>query len=283
MSDKFKLIKEFPLSPQLGTIVEFKTEKDYDDGIHDIGAIPTLFIEDCRDYPEFWNRVDDEYTIIKFEAYSTTWELYDIMDDNLYFIDSDNLSFGINNTNLENLISKDKGNKIISVRRDSDQEIFSIGDRVQYAIEGFWEEDSIGDIVGFEIIPKRLLIHTTDSKDWAYLSDSIRKVEILFTTEDEVDITNSEQDVYGVVTKANWQEQTFKAKRVIEKHDYPMSPDWKFFSTKEARKEYINDNKPKFSKNDMLDFAVYCQINNSFNIKPKINFFKDWLKIKEDD
>jgi len=40
---KFKLIKEFPFSPSLNTIIEFKTEKDFNDGIYDIGALLVLF------------------------------------------------------------------------------------------------------------------------------------------------------------------------------------------------------------------------------------------------
>lgn len=53
-SRRFKLIKEFPLSPSLGTIVEFKTEQDFNDGIHAVGAIPSLMLGDCTNYPEFW-------------------------------------------------------------------------------------------------------------------------------------------------------------------------------------------------------------------------------------
>lgn len=58
---KFKLIKLFPLSPSLGTIVEFKTEKDFNDGIYDVGAIPNLLLkEDCINFPEFWEEIIEE-------------------------------------------------------------------------------------------------------------------------------------------------------------------------------------------------------------------------------
>lgn len=55
----FKLIKEFPLSPSLGTIVEFKTEKDFNGGIYDFGAI-CLILTDCTNYPEFWEEINDK-------------------------------------------------------------------------------------------------------------------------------------------------------------------------------------------------------------------------------
>ena len=48
---KFKLIKAFPLSPLLNTIVEFLNE---DHQIYDVGAIPELLYSDCANYPEFW-------------------------------------------------------------------------------------------------------------------------------------------------------------------------------------------------------------------------------------
>ena len=57
---RFILIKEFPLSPSLGTIVEFKTEQDFNDGIHAVGAISTLILSDCINYPEFWKELKEE-------------------------------------------------------------------------------------------------------------------------------------------------------------------------------------------------------------------------------
>ena len=62
MQRKFKLIKAFPLSPSLGYEVLFETEKDFNDGINDIGAISTLYISDCIDYPEFWEEINEKET-----------------------------------------------------------------------------------------------------------------------------------------------------------------------------------------------------------------------------
>lgn len=56
-SRSFKLIKEFPLSPKAGTVVTFKEDKDFNDGIYNVGAMPNLILEDCTGYPEFWREV----------------------------------------------------------------------------------------------------------------------------------------------------------------------------------------------------------------------------------
>lgn len=62
-SRRFKLIKEFPLSPSLGTIVEFKTEGDFNDGIYDFGAI-CLILTDCTNYPEFWEECTKDDNLV---------------------------------------------------------------------------------------------------------------------------------------------------------------------------------------------------------------------------
>lgn len=56
---KFKLIKEFPLSPELGHMVTFETEEDYEYGLNNVGAISCLMIYDCEDWPEFWEEVTE--------------------------------------------------------------------------------------------------------------------------------------------------------------------------------------------------------------------------------
>lgn len=56
---KFKLIKEFPLSPVKGTIATFKTMQEEIEGIYDMGAIPNLILTDCTQFPEFWEEVKE--------------------------------------------------------------------------------------------------------------------------------------------------------------------------------------------------------------------------------
>lgn len=54
---KFKLIKEFPLSPELGHIVTFENDEDFTYGLNNVGDIPLLILYDCTDWPEFWEKV----------------------------------------------------------------------------------------------------------------------------------------------------------------------------------------------------------------------------------
>lgn len=55
----FELIKEFPLSPSLGQHVTFETDEDFNDGKYNVGAIPCLMLDDCEDWPEFWEELTD--------------------------------------------------------------------------------------------------------------------------------------------------------------------------------------------------------------------------------
>lgn len=53
---KYKLIKEFPLSPKLGNIVDFNTQEPIGDNIRisNFGDIENLLLDDCKNWPEFW-------------------------------------------------------------------------------------------------------------------------------------------------------------------------------------------------------------------------------------
>lgn len=58
---KFKLIKTYPFSPSLGKILEFRTEKDFNDGVENIGeGSSTYYLTDCVDFPEFWEEIIEE-------------------------------------------------------------------------------------------------------------------------------------------------------------------------------------------------------------------------------
>ena len=58
---KFRLIKLYPLSPSLGTIVEFKTEQDFNDGVENVGdGSSTYYLVDCVGFPEYWEEIIEE-------------------------------------------------------------------------------------------------------------------------------------------------------------------------------------------------------------------------------
>ena len=57
---RFKLIEEYPASPSLGTIVEFKTEQDFNIGISNVAEIGRLTLDSFILYPEFWEEIVEE-------------------------------------------------------------------------------------------------------------------------------------------------------------------------------------------------------------------------------
>lgn len=61
---KFKLIKDFPQSPSLNTIVEFKSEKDMEEGLDLVGALSPLILTDCTNYPEFWEECTKDDNLV---------------------------------------------------------------------------------------------------------------------------------------------------------------------------------------------------------------------------
>ena len=54
---KFKLIKAYPLSPPIGTIVIFEGNRKYT--VH-INIKDKLFIGDCINYPDFWEDITQD-------------------------------------------------------------------------------------------------------------------------------------------------------------------------------------------------------------------------------
>jgi len=88
-----------------------------------------------------------------------------------------------------------------------------------------------------------------------------------FITDNNVEITDSNQYIYGVCTKANWQTGEYlvwKLKRGRDnQHSSFNESSWKFFSTKEARDKYKDDNMPRFSKNEIIDAIIYAKRNYS--------------------
>jgi len=62
---------------------------------------------------------------------------------------------------------------------------------------------------------------------------------------DGVELFEEPEYVYSVLTKGLWPME----RNYFYNYQY-KSPEWKHFVTKEARQEYIDNNKPKYSLND---------------------------------
>jgi hypothetical protein len=150
--------------------------------------------------------------------------------------------------------------KILSVKRLSDNEIFTVGDKIGWGVTGNYETN----LKGFEIKEGKLFIKYghrdfNDSVSFKGAVNLHKKLKTpLFTTEDGVAITDENQTLYAVLTKAQWQTREDTVKRMRERSSYstPLNPTWKYFSTDEARQDYILKNKPLLSVNDICGLWV---------------------------
>jgi len=128
------------------------------------------------------------------------------------------------------------------VKRLSDGEIFTVGDKVQL-IPGDWKDQNTilskieikDNVVVFEITQEKY-----KSKYSQGIQDWRKTKKPLFTTEDGVEVF--EGDSFYFVTKSFLIERTTTIK--LKQSD-------KTFSTREAANEYILDNKPDLSINDI--------------------------------
>lgn len=84
---------------------------------------------------------------------------------------------------------------------------------------------------------------------------SSRKQTVLFTTEDGVEVSDPEKEIYRLLRNGSWQTGTILAKHHPKMRMTPCSPkinpDWIHFSSWEKRDEYIRKNKPMISFADV--------------------------------
>ena len=225
---KYKLIKEYPGSPNLGYIVDLNktghnSQGEYVQSMYDTN-------------PEFWKLV------VKKD-----YEILSVITNNNKFI--------------EKVYNQDATIepywKIHSVKRLSDGEIFTIGDIVKC-------EDCKGKITSLEIYDNDIYLNGIDNKmPFGYtLCNTLDCFEIpqkakqsLFTTEDGVDIFKG--DKYWKVN--NYLNLSNRQKATGSTSD--LNPA-KYFSTKEKAEEYILMNKPVLSLKDIE--KLLCKNTSSY-------------------
>jgi hypothetical protein len=154
--------------------------------------------------------------------------------------------------------------KIHSVKRLSDNEIFTVGDKIKG-----WGETPVIKIEKFQIDSfDNTKISAYHNNGYGRGISSWEKIkQPLFTTEDGVAITDENQTLYAVLTKAQWEtrEDTFKRMRERSQFSAPLNSAWKYFSTDEARLHYTIRNKPLLSWNDVLNlFREYGSSTHNF-------------------
>lgn len=229
---KYKLIKEYPGSPKIGTIERI----DHTSSIHMM--INGHYGYSIKNSPEFWEEiVEKDYEILSFKGIlDSNNGLFTLRPNNNYY-------WSIWNNNhpgqsLENML---KWNTVIiySIKRLSDGEIFTIGDEIESVCKPY----------------KSYLIERIDIKDnkiriygksFLYSLDRLKhSKKPLFTTEDGVEMFKG--DKYWVV----YDGYKLSNSAFTADIDYRLSiTDLRFASHKEA-KEYCFNNKPALSLNDV--------------------------------
>ena len=215
---KYKLIKEYPGSPKLGYIVIESNNK--------YGNITiNVIVQDPQLYPEFWEEViEKDYEILSIFG-----------NENIPIKKSDFINNGWNiflNNNLN-------GAKIHSVKRLSDGEIFTIGDK--------YKSDIINEIKTIESIDlsfDKIMIRPT-GYGFSELKNIIKLKKPLFTTEDGVDMFEN------FIVYAVRPDYTLWCPKVTYNFIGNIINDYKIFSTEKAAEEYILMNKPCLSLNDI--------------------------------
>lgn len=241
---KYKLIKEYPGSPKLGTIIsQLGTSQFYEDK-HNSAIMKKCFdYKIFSKYPEFWEEiVEKDYEILSLVGINNPIIIVDVFE-----------TVKSHYKTKENFVNEYlKGDwKIHSVKRLSDGEIFTVGDK-----------NSQGKIDAFHIFDNdELRVHLTEFNDQEYLHicelKTIKKP--LFTTEDGVDIYEGDKYFYPThLYTVSSETLPIKSKVTNTSWDnlmrYSQNNNPKF-STKEAAEEYILMNKPCLSIEEVMSVA----------------------------
>ena len=96
-------------------------------------------------------------------------------------------------------------------------------------------------------VADRYLTFTSEENRDKYIKEHTRKP--IFVSADGKEFYSDDVDysLFSVLPKANWQENRYRLTDCIK---FPKK-EWLHFHTKEARQEYIDNNKPKYSLSDI--------------------------------
>lgn len=215
---KYKLIKEYPGSPGLGTIYE-----------------PLLF-NSYKNYTEFWEEViEKDYEILSIKSpYGPL--LIDKLTNGEDFAEIFLSPKRIN-----------EGYKIHSVKRLSDSEVFTLKEIIDIRVDNKYKEE----ILEINIVNNQIRFKT--KKGFVVLEVAKKVKQPLFTTEDGVDIFEGDSFIRVDIKTM----QLFDEKVTHNVHKNYIGVDFfkergiLHFSTKEKAEEYILLNKPCLSFMDI--------------------------------
>ena len=221
---KYILKKEYPGSPKLGYIDDLNKSGHNNQGEY----VQSMYDKN----PEFWEKVvEKDYEILSF-------------------VNQNKSVCKINDTNyLESFVLANLHIfKIHSIKRLSDGEIFTIGDKTNFGL--------ISKIV----INNNSLSFYFEQKSCGYNLQTLIKWKPLFTTEDGVDIYDKDITIYRVDTEYYQLMSQLKSGRVKDFNDILM------FSTKEKAEECILLNKPCLSYGDVQEYLKVKDCNKVLDL-----------------
>ena len=220
-----------------------------------------------KDYPEFWEKVvEKDYKIISISGHGGLYTIknndkfayYELSKNGKYTSD-----FLLNNCG--------KPYHIHSIKRLSDGMIFSIGDKFYPNKDEAITGTIIDTIIKFELIENNALLRIQGDNFCRNIDNIVKYKELLFVTEDNVEIFKGDEycclytnyTIGSMLTTNNASGKFTGIKR---------------FSTKEAANKYIEENKPMYSKIDILsvlDYTTKKLLN--YNYTKFLEIFKEKL------
>jgi len=237
---RYKLIKTYPNSPELGHTLMPKLESYYGNG--------KPF--NPEDYPENWKLIDEK-----------DYEILSIVSEGggeigPYYKSGDNFTDRTGCWHITSFPNGNHGCVIHSVKRLSDREVFTLGDHIL-------RNGNTTTIKSFEINTYWSGGLSANQNEKPYGGECISTLEKcsktpVFTTEDGVDIY--EGDTYWFVVEGDspllntWTAIKDVANWGVNNHKPPLG--YTQFSTRYAAEDYIIRNKPCLSVNDVMNKIV---------------------------
>lgn len=226
--DKYKCIKSYPGSPSKGTIIEpIKTPWN---GLN--YWIKNNYF-DPKNYPEYWEKVVDEIKVGDYiwrvwPSGKKTLGIACAYSNSSYDHDNKKLKFthfwSLENYNHEGGVRKNEGYGAIGSNNDYKYEL------------------------------------ATESEINKYL-ESIKPI---FTTEDGYDVFEKEiLYTVGFTQKVDSADYYQIATMNMAYTNKPNDEDYKWFKSREKATIWLEENKPQYSKKDMLNFGLVCRTQGS--------------------
>jgi len=257
---KYKLIKEYPKSPRLGTIIQKMGWGETWSWIEDNPGISK----------EFWEEINEQYEVLSYECLNGDGSSYAYRQifkktcKGLY--KWSNISYSEEDIN-KGLHSGNEGGYVIhSIKRLSDNVVFTVGDLVEH----FKDARDKGIIEKFRVgVDNEIMIvhfrgknyHTSNDNNFLYSNDfrvlQHSKQEPLFVTEDGKEIFEGDS-VYQVSPANNYEIWNYNRWLGYFSDAGKPGEGKLMFSTEEAAERWIDKNKPKYSKRDILGITSKC-------------------------